>query len=730
MSGQGPFITRRRFLAGTALSTGALALGASLWDINAWTTEARQEPVYVTPTICGGCGNRCAIYAHTKRGRIWKIEGIAEANGNRGYVCPKGHGYIHDLYNPDRIRQPLKREGNVFKPISWEDAYREIAEKLNLTIMLSGPQAIFWINFPQTNQAYALRFMHALGSPHYFTHGATCFTARNAGWNYTVGKLPANDMACCRYLMIIGRNPAGGVNLGQMADITTAKNQGAKIVVVDPRHNETAILADEWLPIKPGTDLALLLAMAYVLIEEKLYDRDFVAKNTIGFEALKKHIQNYPPSWAEEICEIPAQTITRLAREMAAQKPKALLHRGYHGGFGSQYLNSFQTVRALATVNALLGNINREGGLYFPPQPALGELAPRHPTPERPPTPKADGTGTPGRFPLGSYGDGIAHAIPELALREELKCGFVFHNNPLRTNPNPKRVMAGYKKLELLVVIDTVLSETASIAHYVLPESFYLEREEAIDTRHIGKRCQVTLQQAAVKPLFDSKTGTQIITDLAQRLGVGRFFEFTLEEANRLRLAPLGVTLEELREKGILAVGEKWKEGFTRLDTPSGKVEFHSATLEKLGYPPLPVWEEPLVSPDPQDKHSFRLLHGKQAYHTHAMTANQPYLMAVTDRYDGVHLLMNKKRGEELGLKDGELVLVKSVVGEGRIKVKLTWGLHPSSVWLPSGYGNFSRHLKTAFDIGISYNDFLPTMFDPTVGHVMASEVIVQVTRA
>ena len=310
-----------------------------------------------------------------------------------------------------------------------------------------------------------------------------------------------------------------------------------------------------------------------------------------------------------------------------------------------------------------------------------------------------------------------------------MKAGFVYHNNPLRTNPNPKRVMAGYKKLDLLVVIDTVLSETASIAHYVLPESFYLERDEAVDNKHSGKKAQVTIQQKAVAPLFDTRPGMQIIIDLAQHLGVGKYFSFTPEEANRLRLKPLGVTLDDLKTKGVLTVGSPWKEGFEKLSTPSGKVEIYSQTLEKLGYPPIPRWEEPLVTPDPKDPHSFRLLHGKQAMHTHAMTANQPYLLEVSHRYDLIRLWVNRKRGQQLGLKDGDWVQIKSPIGEGRMRVKLTEGLHGSAVWLPSGYGAFSRHLTTAFDMGLSYNDFLPTYFDPTVGHCMSSEIVVQVTK-
>jgi thiosulfate reductase / polysulfide reductase chain A len=724
-----PFkISRRGFLKASALTVGALSTGAL--SFQNWAKTSTEAPVTRIPTICNGCGNRCAVFAFVKNKRIWRIEGNREANGNQGVLCPKGHGYLHDVYNPNRIRSPLKRVDGKFQPISWEQAYKEIAQKINLILLENGPESIFWVNYPQPNQAYALRLMHALSSPHYFTHGSTCYTARNAAWNFTVGKLPSNDLANSRFIMIVGRNPAGGIDLGQVKDIVRAKEKGARVVVVDPRHNETAILADEWLPIKPGTDLAFLLAMINVMVEEKLYDKAFVEKNTVGFQQLEDEIINYPPQWAEKICDIPAQTIIRVTREMAREKPHALIHRGYHGAFGAQYLNSFQTARALAIANSLLGNINRKGGIYFAESANLGELQPTHPAPEGPSGPKADGTGIPGRYPLGAYGDGISHSIPELALRGVLKCGFVYHHNPLRTNPNPKRVIAGYKKLELLVAIDPVLSETASIAHYVLPASFYLEADEAVDTKHYGKRAQVSIQQKVIEPLFDSRSGFQIIHDLAQHLGVAKYFNFTLDEANELRLKPLGASLKTLKAKGILPVGPPWKEGLGKLETASGKVEIASQTLENLGYPAVPRWEAPLVSPDEKDLHSFRLIHGKQAIHTHAMTANQPYLMAVSRRYDMIRLLINRSRAEKIGLKDGDVVEMKSMVGEGKIRVKLTEGLHPSCVWLPSGYGIFSKYLTTAYDQGLSYNDFLPTMFDPTVGHVMASEIIVQVRKA
>ncbi|UCD72059.1 MAG: molybdopterin-dependent oxidoreductase, partial [Syntrophobacterales bacterium] len=174
-------ISRRGFLKVTGCGIAAATLGNTLLDFIQWEKEIQAAPVQVIPTQCNGCGNRCGIFAHAKNERIWKIEGNPEANGNLGSICPRGHGYLHGLYDPQRLKGPMKRVGDRFEPISWEQAYKEIAQKINLILLDHGPQSIFWVNFPQSNHLYALRLMHVLGSPHYFTHGSTCYTARNAG---------------------------------------------------------------------------------------------------------------------------------------------------------------------------------------------------------------------------------------------------------------------------------------------------------------------------------------------------------------------------------------------------------------------------------------------------------------------------------------------------------------------------------------------------------------------
>lgn len=725
-------INRRTFLKATG-ACAASAAGEEILNFTSWAKAGYGREIKRIPTQCHGCGaNRCGIYAYVKNGRVWKIEGNPKAHNNRGTVCPRGHGYIHDLYNPDRIRSPLKRtDDGRYEPISWERAYKEITTKLNLLIIDNGPQSIFWLQYPMANAPYAFRFMHALGSPNIASHGTTCFVARNAGWKMTTGALPDSDLKNSRYIIIIGRNPAGGIKLYQMKELAEAKDSGAKVVVVDPRHSETAVIADEWLPIRPGTDLAFVLAMINVIVDEELYDEEFVDKHTVGFDELSEEIAACPPEWAEKVCDIPKDTIYRIAREFASHKPKALIHRGYHGAFGSQYLNSFQTARAVAIANCIIGNYEREGGSFVPEKAKLGAMKDDgHPDPKIPMIPKADGAGVPGRYPVAAYSDGITHAIPELALRGELKAGFIYHNNPLRTNPNPKRVIAGYKKLELIVTIDCVMSETAAISHYILPESFYLEKDDSIDTIHAGKQAQISMVQQVVKPIYDTKPLSQIIIDLSKGLGIGRYFNYTPDEERQFRLNPLGIKLSELKKEGIMEVGDQWKEGFKPCKTPSEKVEIHSRRLYDFGIDPIPRWQEPLVSPERDNPHSFRLIHGKQAVQTNSMTANIPILMEISVFYDLVRLWMNKDRGEKLGLKDGDRVFIENSIGKGVIRVRLTEGLHPSCVWLPSGYGVFSKYLKNAYDVGLSYNDFVPTYFDPVVGHAMVSEVIVKIKKA
>jgi thiosulfate reductase / polysulfide reductase chain A len=725
-------ITRRNFLIASA-ATGASALAVPHLGLSSPAAEVKALPeAKITPTLCDACGNWCAIKVYTRGDRIWKAEGNPIAGNNMGRICAKGHAMLHEVDNPDRVRSPLKRVGpNKFEPITWEKAYQEIGERVRKIVAKDGPESLFLLQYPEGNAALTTRFMKALGSPNIFSHGATCFLPRNIGWWLTVGESkPEHDYEHTRFVMFIGRNPAAGLQLRQLRDIAIAKDRGARMVVVDPRFSEMAAASHEWVQIRPGTDLAFMLAVAHVIIKENLYQKEFVDKYTEGFDEFAQKVEQYTPAWAEQITSVPKDTIVRLAREMAAAAPSAFLHIGYHGAMGTQYKNSLQLVRSVACVNGLLGNLNQRGGLFFHPKPKLGTLDKE----KFPPVPKvaasmADGSGDPERYPLTPPGVGIAHSIPELILEGKLKAGFVYHNNPLRTNPNPARVIEGYRKLDLLVSFDYVLSETASIADYVLPESHYLEREDVVHTSSSYQSKQVSIRQQVLKPKFDTKPMVQILIEMAPHLGIGQYFNFTLDEWNAAALKPLGIGLDQLKKEGVIDLGGNWKPGEPEFKTQSGKLEFASAALRDLNLPAVPEWEEPLVTPDAKDPHSFRLIHGKQAHQTHARTVNQKYLKEITMMNDWGRVWIHPTRAKALGIKEGDCMTITSSVGKGRARARVTDGIHPDCVFVPSGYGVFSRNLHTAFGYGVSYNDFLPTYFEPVLGHAMTCEIIVHVQK-
>lgn len=391
-------ISRRTFLVASAATAASLASVPYL-SFDFWASTAPDsEELKVVPTICDACGNWCAIRVYTKGGRIWKAEGNPVAGNNLGGMCAKGHGFLHEVYNPDRIRSPLKRVGpNKFQPITWQTAYEEIAEKIKTIRDTYGPESLFWLSHPQPNVKLTRRFMHALGSPNMFSHISTCLIPRNIGWWLSVGKCkPAMDMGNSRMIVLLGRNPGGGLNLRQLRDMVHGRDRGARLVVIDPRCNEAASLAHQWICICPGTDLALMLGVAHVLIKEGIYQKDFVRDYTTGFEEFAAEMDNYPVKWAEEKTSVPGEVIVKLARDLARAAPHVVIHRGYHAAMGTQYRNSLDLVRAVACVCGLLGNLDQRGGMYFAPKPQLGKLdKSAHPSTPSPRGPMADGSGDP-----------------------------------------------------------------------------------------------------------------------------------------------------------------------------------------------------------------------------------------------------------------------------------------------------------------------------------------------
>lgn len=367
-----PTLNRRDFLKLSGLTAGAAAADLGLRPARAaGAPVAAEERI---PTLCEMCTSRCGVFAIRRNGRIVRIEGNPDHPTNLGRPCTRGNAGVAALYDPDRLQRPLKRGADgKLTPISWAQAFREIGAQLQQIKETEGAQSLVWLEYNNLNSILTRRFVEAYGSPNHTGHAATCFANRNVAYAAVYGGLPTVDYANVKYYLSAGRNLLGGIKVYEVAHLVRAKAKGARIVVLDPRFSELAGWGTDWLPIRPAGDLAFLLAVAHVLIQENLYDQEFVAKATVGFDELKAGLAAYTPEWQVQHTGLGADRVRQVARDLAAARPAAVVDPGWHGGNG-MYWNGCEAARAGAIVNALLGNLGARGGLKMAPKVAQGPL--------------------------------------------------------------------------------------------------------------------------------------------------------------------------------------------------------------------------------------------------------------------------------------------------------------------------------------------------------------------
>lgn len=619
-------ITRRSFLAGSA-GVAALAAAGGYMSFGAWEQAYADEPEndqgsWSAYTMCNACSSKCGYKAYVKRGRLSKLIPSEHDAHARGKICARGYGYPSFVYSEDRLTDPLKKnDKGEFEAISWEQAYQEIGEKVKAIIDANGPEALALVQDPRPSGAfYTKRFLDALGSPNYYTHGAACNLSKASGFAQVIGAGDfQSDISNTKMIMYIGRSVADAIRPSHLQDLQAAHENGAKIVMVDPRCNNSTVFADEWLPINPGTDLAFILAMCNVLIRDGIYDKDYVAENVEGFDEFAAGIADHTPLWAEGVCGISAETIERLAHEFAQAAPAASIDAGWRGGFGNQYANSGETARALVIFNTLLGCWNQEGGALLTSGVSAGKLDET----KFPPVPKVEAKKAGSEeYPLASAGMGVNIHAASLAKEGKIKGMFFYNSNMVAGYSNPAYMQECLDALELCVVVDVQMSETALCADYVLPECSYLERLE-IPVFNGGKVPSVSLRDKVLDVIHPNTLPVdQIFSGLAEACGVGQYFPFTVEELADAQLKTVGLSLDELRKVGTVEFPEKaFVYGQTpKWKTPSGKIQFTSEACEKAGYSAAPVWVAPAVVPAGGSQ--FRLITGKQAIHSHTMTAN------------------------------------------------------------------------------------------------------------
>jgi thiosulfate reductase / polysulfide reductase chain A len=350
----------------------------------------------------------------------------------------------------------------------------------------------------------------------------------------------------------------------------------------------------------------------------------------------------------------------------------------------------------------------------------------KYPNPPKPKVPRCDGVGVKGEYPLCQSSQGIPHIMPQRALEGKAKAGFIYSFNPARNAPDPHLMAEGYKKLDLLVVCDIQWSETAMVAHYVLPECSFVERED-LPTAITGGKPGVTMRCKAIDILHpNTKPFEQIVTELAGYMGLQQYFNFTREEVAAAIIKPTGVTVNDLRSKGTIMLDSGNKSGGPQFKTESNKVELYCKAFADNNYNPLPVWEPPLVK---ADKRTFVLIHGKQGIMSHTATANIPALLQIAKNYDMERLWINTLRAKRLGIKDGDLVEVSSPQAVKKVRVKVTERVHPEAAYLPAGYGNLSPGLVTGYGFGINPNDFTPHRVEAIAGQAMMMEVLVKLRK-
>ena len=726
-------ITRRSFLVGSA-GVAAVVAGTGFLSFGSWEQAQAAGWARATSTahsLCNSCSSKCGFTGDVEDGVLTKMIGDVAHPYCEGTLCARGYGYAQIAYSKDRLTDPLKKNAQgKFEAISWDQAYSEISEKINEIIENHGPEALAMVQDPRpSGKYYTTRFMNALGSANVYTHGVACNMSKNAGFTQVIGSSDfTSDVANAKMTMFIGRSYADAIRPSALRALQKAHEAGSKIVIVDPRCNNTIAFADEWVPINPGTDMALILGMAHVLVNRNLYDADYVAANSVGFDEWAAYLTECTPAWASKITGVDASTIERLAVELAAAAPASSIEASWRGAFGCSYDNSGETARALCMFNTLLGCWNQEGGALFLPSVSAGKLDAN----KFPSVPKPEGKiyGA-SEFPLSLSGMGVATYAANAAKSGAIKGMLFYQSNMVAGYANPAFLAECVESLELSVAIDVQMSETCMACQYVLPDTSYLERLELPEFVS-AKTPVVTLRDQVIEKVHpNTRPVDQIFCELAEACGVGEYFQFTVEELADAQLRTVGLSLEALRTAGgTVAFPEKayvygktpsWK-------TPTGKIQFASDACEKAGLPRTAQWKAPAVEV-PESADTFRLIGGKVSTQTHTQTANIEPLMAITKEYGLERVWMNADRAAELGISDGDEVLVENEHASGRTRVKVTERICPDALYLPSHYGCSSPDQHTAYGVGLRQMDYVPFRLEEGYGGACTQETVVTVKK-
>jgi anaerobic selenocysteine-containing dehydrogenase len=643
-----------------------------------------SEDTQILKSVCRSCHGGCSALMHVKDGELVKVEGDPEGPLNHGKLCPIGAATTELVYHPDRLKFPQRRIGprgsGKWERISWDEALDEISEKILAIREESGPESIaMGTGTGRHHIRWVSRFGHALGTPNWCEPGfAQCFHPRVNTCIQTMGDLPVCDFTGPvdpELIMYWGHNPPHSGPDGETRfNVRESLLSRPRIITIDPRETVVARKSELWLQIRPGTDDALALAMINTIIEEDLYDHDFVENYCHGFEELARHVHEMTPEWAEPITWVPADKIRTAARLFAELKPAMM-----EWGCAIEHTpNTIQTVRAISIIPALTGNIDVPGGWIFGMHgagrfPSLIENLDPEVEKKRLGYDKY-------KMLCGEGADLPACHIPSLIdamLYGEpyrVRAFMIFGNNTLTTYANVNLVYKALMKLDYIVCADLFMTPTAELADIVLPAASWPELNQIAALPTIAGN--VVMGQQQVVRIGECKSDEEIFVELARRMKLDCCTESVEEVLDQmLESGGQAVNFRGLTERGWIHVPQKYRKYETDgFKTPTGKLELYSTRLEAMGYEPLPYYEEPpespVSTPDVAKDYPFVLTTGGRI----PVFFNSEHRQLPLCRKGHPEPLaeIHPETAESLGIEEGDWMWIETRRGRIKQKAKIT----------------------------------------------------------
>ncbi|MEA2040013.1 MAG: molybdopterin-dependent oxidoreductase [Thermodesulfobacteriota bacterium] len=664
-----------------------------------YSNVKREMEVYgydsVVKSHCRMCHGGCGVLVYVKDGKIAKIAGDPDCPINHGTLCSKGIGSTQLVYHPDRLTYPVKRIGpkgsGKWERISWDEALDTIAGKILGYKESFGAESIAMsYGTGRENEAVIYRFANLLGSPNTLTAGHFCYGPRIATTIITCGTNPIVDYENNpRCIMVWGNNLViSNPDCYKGEPFSTALDAGAKLIAVDPRLTRIAARADIWLPLRPGTDTALALGMCNVIVQEELYDKEFVENHVHGWEPFVRRVNEYPLDKVEKITWVPKEKIQAAARLFATTKPAAI----QWGVAIEQQVNCADNNRALLALMGITGNIDVQGGQMLFSSPKIrnvGQFGAHKMLSKEQAEKRLGGD----RFRLaGNFAIINPKCVWDAILEEEpypVKMLFFISSNPLMTRGNAKEVYRALEAVEFMAVADFFMTPTAELADIVLPAATWLEMDYIGD---FWKRHGYILPRRKVVQIGECRSDHEMLNDLAHRVGQGEHWWDTFEGGLDHILEPMGITWKDFEKMDYIrgqVKHRKYKEkGFS---TPTGKFELCSTLLEKWGYDPLPQFREPPEgpnsSPEVYSEYPYILITGRrQPGFFHTENRQVPWLRELhKDPVVEIH----PETAEKEGIREGDWVIIESPRGRVRQRARLFAGMDPRIVsaehawWFP-----------------------------------------------